>query len=80
MSAIQPKRTDGRRNGRRPLWEDIRRFKKTKILLAVIFLSLGVLGFILPVIPGFLFILLAVAMLRPGMMKKIRNKLKEWNV
>ncbi len=66
--------------GKKPLWEEIARFTKKKFLIAGLLLLIGLAGFVIPVIPGVLLILFAVALLKPGLMKKIREKLKKWNI
>ena len=58
-----------------PLWEEILRFSRNKYILAILLVIVGILGFVVPVIPGFLLILFAVALFKPGLMKKIREKL-----
>ncbi len=65
---------------KKPLWEEIARFTKKKFLIAGLLLVIGLVGFVIPVIPGVLLILFAVALLKPGLMKKIRAKLKKWNI
>lgn len=66
--------------GKRPLWEEIARFTKNKFMIAMILIVIGLVGFVIPVIPGFLLILFAIALLKPGLMKKIREKLKKWKI
>ncbi len=56
----------------RPLWENIRRFSRQKYGWAVVLVLLALLGIVIPVMPGLLFLLLAVALFRPGLMRKIR--------
>ncbi len=55
------------------LLEEIRRFRKRKILWAFLFILLGLLGFVIPILPGAIFVLLGIALLKPGMMAKIRR-------
>jgi hypothetical protein len=62
-------------NNPNPLWEEILKFSRNKFVLAVLLVIVGILGFVIPVIPGFLLILFAVALFKPGLMKKIREKL-----
>ena len=45
----------------RPLWNDILKFSRKKFSLAFILVLIGLLGIVIPVIPGFLFIFFAVA-------------------
>ena len=67
-----PVQTNKRSN---PLWEEIKRFSKQKYSLAIILVLVGVLGIIIPVIPGLLLILLAVALFKKGLMAKIMAKI-----
>jgi len=59
----------------RPLWDDILKFSRKKYGWAIILVLIGLLGIVIPVIPGLLFILFAVALLKPGLMAKVRAKL-----
>ncbi|MGD9897578.1 MAG: hypothetical protein AB7T22_00490 [Calditrichaceae bacterium] len=74
--------TNNNRNipGKKPLWEEIKHFTKKKSLLATLLIVIGLIGFVIPVIPGLLLILFAVALLKPGLMKQIREKLKKWKI
>lgn len=58
-----------------PLWEKIRKFSRRKYGLAVLLVFIGMLGLIIPVIPGLLLIVFAVALFKPGLMAKIRKKI-----
>lgn len=58
-----------------PLWEDIRKFSRKKLSWAIVLVFFGLLGIFIPVIPGLLLILLAVALFKPGLMVKIRAKI-----
>jgi hypothetical protein len=62
------------------LWEQILKFKKHRIPIASLLVILGLLGLILPVLPGWLLIILGIALLRPGMMANLRERLKSWRV
>jgi len=62
------------------LWEEILRFKKYKIQLMILLVVIGGLGLLVPIIPGLLFLLLALALFKPGLMKKIRSQLREWKI
>ena len=59
----------------RPLWDDILKFSRKKYGLALILILIGLLGIVVPVIPGLLLILFAVALLKPGLMAKVRARL-----
>lgn len=64
-------------NGRsNPLWQDIKKFSGRKYSLATLLVLVGLLGLLVPVIPGLLFILFAVALFKPGLMAKIRSRIK----
>ncbi len=59
------------------LREDIRRFRKRKAWYAVPLLILGVVGLILPVMPGWILIFLGVLLLFPTTGDKILERLKK---
>jgi len=59
-----------------PLWEDIKKFSGNKYSLATVLVLIGLMGIIIPVIPGVLFFLFAIALFKPGLMTKIRSKIK----
>ena len=61
--------------GTRPLWDDILKFSRKKYGWAFVLILIGLLGIVIPVIPGLLFILFAIALLKPGLMTKVRAKL-----
>ena len=68
-----------KRNDDRPaLWEDIRHFARKKYYWAGLLIIIGLFGFVVPVIPGLLLIVFAVALLKPGLMVKLRRKVKKW--
>jgi preprotein translocase subunit Sss1 len=58
-----------------PLWKEILKFSRRKYGLAILLLFIGLLGFLIPVIPGVLLIIFAVALVKPGMMQKLRAKM-----
>ncbi len=72
MSAASSNRED--KTHRQPLWKDILKFNKNKATLAVILVLVGITGIIVPVIPGLLLILLAIALFKKGWMEKIRTR------
>ncbi len=63
---------------RKELWKDIHHFSRRKYYWAVALILVGLLGFIIPVIPGLLLIAFAVALLKPGLMARLRRRLKHW--
>ena len=56
-----------------PLWEDILRFSRHKYKFASALIILGVLGLVIPVIPGILLILGAVFLLKPEWYHKFKK-------
>ena len=66
------------KNSRKPLWDDILAFSKNKYLLAIILILIGMLGIIIPIIPGILLFVIAVALLRKGTMSSIRQRFRLW--
>jgi len=56
-----------------PLWKDILKFYKNKKKMAVGFILLGLLGLVLPIIPGFALLALGVFYLKPEWYEKIRS-------
>ncbi len=64
--------------GKNPLWEDILKFSKNKVVIAVILILASLTGIIIPIIPGIVFFFLAIALLRKGMMPKLRRRFRLW--
>jgi len=62
---------------KRPLVEEIRSFRKNKIKTALLLLVIGLAGLVLPIIPGLVFILLAVWLIFPDQSEKLWERLKE---
>jgi hypothetical protein len=65
---------------KRPLWNDILDFNKHKYLTAGILAAVGLLGIVIPIIPGIALFIMAVALFKKGWMKKIRTKIKLWKI
>lgn len=65
---------------KKPLWKEIRSFSKTKYLIAIALIILAVLGIIVPIIPGIIFIILAIALFKKGWMSKIRERFRLWKM
>jgi len=61
-----------------PLWKDIKKFSGNKYSIAAVLVFIGMLGIFIPVIPGILFFLFAAALFKPGLMTKIRAKIKSF--
>jgi len=62
---------------KRPLVDEIRSFRKNKIRTALLLLVIGLAGLVLPIIPGLIFILLAVWLVFPDQSEKLWERLKE---
>ncbi len=60
-------------NSNSDLLTKVKAFRKKKLWLIVLLLLLGMSGAIIPIIPGTLFIILAIALMRRGWMEKIRQ-------
>jgi hypothetical protein len=56
-----------------PLWEDILKFSRNKKKMAIVFIFLGFLGLILPIVPGFALLALGVFYLKPDWYAKIKR-------
>lgn len=65
---------------KKPLWEEIRSFSKTKYFIAIALVILAVLGIIVPIIPGIIFVILAIALFKKGWMAKIRERFRLWKM
>ena len=65
---------------KKPLWHDIRKFSKNKYFFAIFLLLLALLGILVPIIPGIIFFILAIALLRKGWMSKIRTRFRLWRI
>ncbi len=59
-----------------PLWNDILKFSKNKYVTALILVLIGLTGIIVPVIPGILLFVLAIALLKKGTMQKLRRRFR----
>ncbi len=68
------------KENKKPLWEEIRKFSKTKYFIAIVLIILAVLGIIVPIIPGIIFLILAIALFRKGWMSKIRTRIRLWKM
>ncbi|HID39804.1 MAG TPA: hypothetical protein EYP36_09870, partial [Calditrichaeota bacterium] len=53
-----------------PLWEDILKFRKNKLILAVILVLVGLTGIVVPIVPGLLLFIVAIALFKKGWMQK----------
>lgn len=60
------------------LREEIRQFQKKKTRFAIPILVLGVLGLILPVIPGVALIMLAILLLFPMQGQRLIDRIKRY--
>jgi hypothetical protein len=57
-------------------YREIHSFRKHKYWWAILFVLIGLTGVFIPIVPGFLLFLLALALIRPGLMAKIRRYLR----
>ena len=62
---------------KQPLVDEIRRFHQTKLRTALILFACGLAGLLLPIMPGWLFILLAAWLVFPDQSEKLWARLKE---
>ena len=60
-----------KRNQKNKLRKEIRFFGKIKGVVAIPLLFLGVLGLILPIIPGMVFLVLGIVLVIPSFEKKL---------
>jgi uncharacterized protein YqgC (DUF456 family) len=56
-----------------PLWQDIVRFSRDKYKFAFVLVLLGIIGLVIPVIPGLLLILGAVFLIKPEWYHKFKK-------
>ena len=61
---------------KKPLWEEIVDFTKSKNKLAVALIAIGVLGLILPIIPGLILIAVGIYLLKPEWAEKVKELFK----
>ena len=59
---------------KRPLWQDIKNFSDKKLKLGFGLIFLGLLGLVLPVIPGILLLAIGLFILKPEWYDKFRKK------
>ncbi len=59
---------------KKPLWQDIKNFSHKKIKLGFGLIFLGLLGLVLPVIPGILLLAIGLFLLKPEWYDKFRKK------
>lgn len=61
---------------KKPLWEEIVDFTKSKNKLAVALIALGLIGLALPILPGLLLIAVGVYLLKPEWADKVKELFK----
>ena len=61
---------------KKPLWEEIVDFTKSKNKLAVALIALGLLGLVLPILPGLLLIFVGIYLLKPEWVEKLKELFK----
>lgn len=62
-----------KQNEQKTLYDEIAKFRKRRILWAIVLLLLSTTGLIIPIVPGTLLFLFALALVRPGLMAKLRR-------
>jgi len=62
---------------KKPLWEEIVDFTKSKNKLAVALIAIGLLGLALPIIPGLLLIAVGIYLLKPEWVEKVKAQFKK---
>lgn len=60
---------------KKPLWQEILAFSKHKFKTGILLIILGLLGLMLPVIPGVLLIGLGIFFLKPEWYEKIKSRI-----
>jgi len=63
-----------------PLWRDILAFNKSKYLIVLVLFILAASGLLIPIIPGLLLFILALALLRKGWMSHLRKRIRLWRI
>jgi hypothetical protein len=58
------------------LWEDIIRFTRDKYKFASVLIILGIIGLVVPVIPGILLLLGALFLIKPDWYEKFKSYFK----
>ena len=61
---------------KKPLWQDILSYTRSKNKIAVALIIIGVLGLALPVLPGVLLIVIGLLILKPEWADKLKQKLR----
>jgi hypothetical protein len=56
-----------------PLWQDIIEFSRNKIKFGIGFILLGMLGLVIPVIPGILLVSVGVFLVKPQWYESFRR-------
>ncbi len=59
---------------KKPLWPEIKQFSSSKYKLATILIIVGLMGLVLPVIPGILLLAVALFILKPEWFEKLRSR------
>jgi hypothetical protein len=63
-----------------PLWQDIIAFSRNKSKIAGGLIIVGILGLVLPVIPGALFLAVGIFLLKPEWYEKVRKWFKKEDI
>ena len=59
---------------KKPLIDRIMKFRKWRIWIAIPLIILGVIGLVLPILPGLAFIFLGIVLISPGLADIIKEK------
>jgi preprotein translocase subunit Sss1 len=62
---------------KKPLWQEILNFSSHKYRTGIILIFIGLLGLVLPVIPGIVLIGLGLIFLKPDWYDRLKNKFNE---
>ena len=62
------------------MWPEILSFNKNKYFIVLLLILLAVSGLIIPIIPGVLLFVLAIALLRKGWMSYLRRRFRLWKI
>ena len=61
---------------KKPLWEDIIAFTRSKNKVGVGLIILGLMGLLLPIIPGILLVVAGIIILKPEWYERLKKKIK----
>ncbi len=64
-------------NDSNPLWQDIIKFSQNKTKLAVSFIALGIIGLILPILPGTLLLAIGIFLIKPEWYESLKKRFQK---